>query len=346
MSAGEMITIGAPYGGEGKPDGKINVGGQMYDLGPFFAAIADIGEAEKIAVNNPYSMEPFRKIGRARKVLVGALHQALPANIIPIMRPLVQHAAGPMLDAAREAIKLRMQASHRLMQHPTQTIPLTLDNASFVPGSTATFVIQNPYQGSGGGVYNTNALWAITGMESGSLAQIGGLTITSAVFAGHDYVQAALNGLQSTTGVGAATGASRGWSWSIFASDKRREPHNVFSPWNLQGAAGIIGAIMRETGTVTLSLTNIANLVFTTGFAGSFHVHVKASLCGSPFDPQDIHKTFVPFNQQLSASHSLAAHLPNHMQSVFQTLGQQVNQIRGLDTDLEATLEQPFFFPR
>lgn len=312
----------------------LNVGGQAYDLANVFEGIDLIGASAKLIQKSPYSTEPMKMIGRAQTLLVGAMQQ-MPQALVPVIHPLVKAASGPMLEAAKEAVRLRMQAAHTLMKNPTQSIPLTLlPVATFAIGSTATFTIQNPYQGSGGGVYNTNALWAITGLESGALVNTGGLIITSAIFAGHDYVQASLNGIQTVTGTGNATGTNRGWDFSIFASDKRYRDHTIFSPWNLQGAGGIIGSIMRETGQVKLSLTNVGNSTFA---GGAFHVHVKASLCGSPFQPDHVQKMYVPWAHQLESAHQLSMNMPMGIAKMLGSrLGNNSAELRGIEEEINA----------
>lgn len=318
-------------------DDFIELGGTTYDISDVNLAIAKVGEGLKILGKNPYSTLPMQRIKEARTLLVGAL-QSMPAPLARIVRPLAAAAAGPMMEAANEAVRLRMQSAHSLMKHPTQTIPLTLDAASgtFGANATASFTVQNPYQGSGGAVYNTNGIWAITGLESGALANIGGLLITSAVFAGHDYVEAALNGIADQSAAGSSGAAAvGGWDFSIFASDKRYRDHTVFSPWNLQGAGGIIGSIMRETGQVKFKFLNVGNTTFA---GGAFHVHVKASLCGSPFQPDHVQKMFVPWRDQLVRAQQLSQDMPNRFRQAFSN-----DNIRGIEEDVETAMSLPMY---
>lgn len=310
---------------------------KSYDITPLniMGGIQGIIDAQRLIMKKPGSPEPMRMLAQSEKILVGAM-RALPPALHPVFGQMVQTASGPMLEAAKEAVRLRMRSQHELMKHPTQSIPLTLDSATapgtFVAGSTATFVIQNPYIGSGGAMTNAQGIWAITGLESGSLAAVQGLIVTKAVFAGHDYVEASLNGISSTTGTGASStaGGPEGWDFCIWASDKRTRDHTVFSPWNIQGSSNIIGSIMRETGTVTLGLTNLNNTTFQ---GGAFHVHVKASLCGSPFTAENVHKMFVPFNQQHNAALKMSAAMPSAFAGMYEGLAAQNAQIRGLEEE-------------
>lgn len=319
----EMVVSGA----DGKP----------YDITALniMGGIQGIVDAQRMIMKKPGSPEPMKMLVQSEKILVGAM-RALPPALHPVFGQMVQTASGPMLEAAKEAVRLRMRSQHELMKHPTQSIPLTLDSATapgtFVAGSTATFIIQNPYIGSGGAMTNAQGIWAITGLESGALAAVQGLIVTKAVFAGHDYVQASLNGISSTTGTGASStaGGPQGWDFCIWASDKRTRDHTVFSPWNIQGSSNIIGSIMRETGTVTLALTNLNNATFQ---GGAFHVHVKASLCGSPFSAENVHKMFVPFNLQHNAAVKMASAMPSAFAAVHQGLMEQQAQIRGLEEE-------------
>ena len=85
-------------------------------------------------------------------------------------------------------------------------------------------------------MHNIEAIWAITALESGPLMATSGLIITSAVFAGHDYVQASKSAIRNWPGNTGRAGTD-GWAFYNFASDKRERPHTTFSPWNLQGGA-------------------------------------------------------------------------------------------------------------
>jgi len=309
--------------------------GRQYDIAPILGGLQLMVDAEKKAKQSPGSPEALKMLAKSEQILVGALRQ-LPPGLHPVLGPMVQAASGPVLEAAKEAVRLRMRSQNELMKHPTQSIPLTLDSATapgtFVAGATATFVIQNPYIGSGGAMTNAQGIWAITGLESGALANVSGLLVTKAVFAGHDYVAASLNGIQSTSGTGASStaGGPQGWDFCIWASDKRTRDHTVFSPWNIQGSSNIIGSIMRETGTVTLSLTNLNNTTFQ---GGSFHVHVKASLCGSPFTAENVNKMFVPFNLQHNAAVKMASAMPSAFAALHSGLLAQNAQIRGLEEE-------------
>lgn len=327
--------------------------GQRYNTRSLHEGLAKLVAAQKMVLKNPTDAGAAWKLINDGRMQIGMFQQKMPTALHPILRPLVQAANGPMLEAAREAVRLRMRQSNELMKNPTQSIPLTLDASTFVPATAATFVVQNPYIGSGGAIYNSQGIWAVTAIETGALQYNAGIVFGSAIFAGHDYVSASFGGIQSTTGLGAsagtyvvatgvATGEVRGWPLSMFASDKRFRDHTTFSPWNLQGAGGIIGSIMRETGTVTLGIVNNANVAFPldlagggTGYSGTVNVHVKASLCGSPFNPDLVHRMFVPFNRQLMASHRLATGLPSHFAPMFESLSQAQQQISGLENNLE-----------
>ncbi len=309
--------------------------------------------AQKMVLKNPTDAGAAWKLINDGRLQIGAFQQRLPMAVRPILQPMLNAANGPMLEAAREAVRLRMRQSNELMKNPTQSIPLCLDSSTFVPGKAATFVVQNPYIGSGGAMYNSQGIWAVTAIETGALYYNAGIVFASAIFAGHDYVSASFGGIQSTTGTGAAagtyvvssgaaTGEVRGWPLSMFASDKRFRDHTTFSPWNLQGAGGIIGSIMRETGTVTLGILNNSNNLFPldqagggSGFGGVVNVHVKASLCGSPFNPDLVQRMFVPFNRQLMASQRLATGLPSQFAPMFHSLSAAQQQIAGLEGDYE-----------
>lgn len=334
--ANNVVKVGA-YAPPVSAMRGMSVDGTYYDITELNIAggLQMVVDAQRLIKQKPGSPEPMRMLFAADKILVGAM-KALPPALHPVFGPMVQAASGPMMEAAKEAVRLRMRSQHELMKHPTQSIPLTLDSATapgtFVAGSTATFVIQNPYIGSGGAMSNAQGIWAITGLESGALVNVPGLIITQATFAGHDYVEASLNGILSTTGTGASStaGGPEGWDFCIFASDKRTRDHTVFSPWNIQGSSNIIGSIMRETGTVTLGLRNLNNTTFQ---GGAFHVHVKASLCGSPFTAENVHKMFVPFNQQHAAATRMAAAMPSHFAGLYNSLQQQNMQLQGLQEE-------------
>lgn len=331
----QVITIGGAI--EEKRNSIITVGGQDYDLEPIFGAIDKVVSAERQAVANPYSTNPLRMVLEARNVLVGALSRQVPPGLVPILRPIVKNAAGPMVEAARTAIKLRMESANRLMMKPTQSVPLTLDSGTYTAGASASASVLNPYLGSGGGMYNVNALWAITGFESGALADIKGQLITKLMIAGHDYVGASLGGIKSAVGLA----ANQGWGWYLFASDKRERAHTTVSPWNVQGAGGVVGSIMRETGQVDIAFRNGS----AAAFSGVFHVHVKASLCGSPFKGDALAQTFVPFNRQLAASATLAQHLPSQFANAFRRIGEAAGTLDGLEPALDSVLSDQLFFP-
>ncbi len=314
--------------------GRIQVGStndersDFFDPTPMFAIANAMSATARDAVRNPYSILPHHRFLKLSKELqkVTNLGAAHPNPIARNLSAVMARNAQGYAEAARQAIKLRMSMGNELMKLPTQTIPLTV-TALAAGASIGPFVVQNPYIGSGGAVANSQGIWAITGCESGALINTGGMLTTSAIFAGHDYVNASLGGIQGTNPAAAVT---QGWGWYIWASDKRARPHTTFSPWNLQGAAGIVGSIMRETGTASFTFYNNG----TQPFSGVFHVHVKASLCGSPFKASEteVAKQFVPWHQQMAAAARVAHTLPAHLGRMFQgQLPVQLASIRGLE---------------
>ncbi len=327
----------------------VNHGGKLYNTKPLHEGMRKFVAAQKMVLRNPGDAGAAWKLINDGRMQVGAFQRNMPMALRPVLAPMISAANGPMLEAAREAVRLRMRQSNELMMNPTQSIPCCLDASTFIPGSGVTFVIQNPYIGSGGAMYNSQGIWAITAIETGALEYNAGIVLGQATFAGHDYVAASLGGIASTTGTGAATvaystgaiaGECRGWGLAMFASDKRNRPHTTFSPWNLQGAGGIIGSIMRETGTVALGFANNSNLAFPldlagggTGYSGVIQVHVKASLCGSPFNPDLVQRMFVPFNKQLMASQRLSTGLPSAFAPMFASLSAAQQQIAGLENE-------------
>ncbi len=328
--ANEVIKIGeAPRAFE--PSAKFDVGGKVYDLSNLFGSFDAIKQAMDIADKNPLSTEPMRLVGEAQRMLVGVANAAdLHPAIRNIAHPFMQ-ALGPMAEAAKQAVKLRLNASHHLLQQPTITIPLNVLLTHATDGQQQTYVIQSPYLGSGGAIHNIEAIWAITALETGGLAQpgFGSCVFTQATFAGHDYVNASLSGIQSipvnvgSAAIGVAKPQNRGWGFYNFASDKRERPSTVFSPWNLQGGGGVIGSIMRETGTVTLGMGNIAT-VSTTDYIGTVHVHCKASLCGTPWNPADVQRMFYPWRQQAEYAQKLYHALPSKADRLFQRMHQEM----------------------
>ena len=130
---------------------KFEVGGQTVDLGPLMGAYADVSKAMQLAARNPLGFEPMRLIANAQKVLVGVAKQPLPRQVAHIVSPFAR-SLGPMVEAAREAVRLRLHAGHRLMQQPTITVPITLAIPAngTAPAAGSTIDIQSPYLGSGG----------------------------------------------------------------------------------------------------------------------------------------------------------------------------------------------------
>ncbi len=319
--ANEVIKVGEAERAF-TPSAKFEVGGKLYDLSNLFDSFNAVNKAMKIAHDNPLSVEPMKLIGQAEQLLVGMareennLHPAIGA----IARPFIK-AIGPMAEAAKQAVKLRLNAGHRLLQHPTITIPLNVALVTSTAGTQASFVVQSPYLGSGGATHNIEAIWAITALETGGLEQTGmsSSVFTVAKFAGHDYVNASLSGIQSSTGAGVVT-ATQGWAFYNFASDKRDRACTTFSPWNLQGGGGVIGSIMRETGVVTLGMGNAGTSASSTNFVGTVHVHVKASLCGSPWNVNDVHRMFYPWRQQGKYAQKLFHSLPSKADKLFSRL--------------------------
>ncbi len=321
------------------PSARFQVGDAVYDLSNLFDSFGDIKKAMKIAQDNPLSTEPMKLIGHAEQLLVGmANQQGLHPAIQQIAHPFMK-AIGPMAEAAKQAVKLRLNAGHRLLQHPTITIPLNVLLATSTAGVQAQFVVQSPYLGSGGATHNIEAIWAITALETGALAQTGMSTavFTKALFAGHDYVNASLSGIQSSTGAGVVS-ATQGWGFYNFASDKRDRACTTFSPWNLQGGGGVIGSIMRETGTVTLGMGNTGTTASSSNFCGTVQVHVKASLCGSPWNVNDVHAMFYPWRQQSKYAQKLFHSLPSKADALFNRLQAEMGGGRhfsthGVETD-------------
>lgn len=338
-----LLDVGAAYNG-GKPGGK-------FDLTPFTDAVDQVVRAEKIIHKNPYDKGAMGMIVGSARAMRNFLAQPMPDDVGAVLRPIAHHIAGPMMEHARVGLQLRMHAEHKMIMHPTQSIGLTF---SCPNGGTATVTIQNMYQGSGATGTFQNTLWAITGFESGALANTataaGSLFVSSLIIAGHDYVgasrSAVVTGSVSGTGGGTIvnTTTGSGWGWYVWASDKRERPHTVFSPWNVQGASGIIGSIMRETGQVTLTFLNqTGGTVYV-----PFHIHVKASLCGGPFDVDHLTKMFVPFHKQLAAAHTMGQWLPQHFESAFNPSHNSTyhpKAIRGLEEGLEGLLNDDLFAP-
>lgn len=329
-----------PLAGAQAPVGKIRVGSSeneaadYWDPTPMFQVANAMSATARDAVRNPYAKLPFQRFYALSKELnrlsnVGMTHPNPNAKLLSSV--MARNAQG-YAEAARQAIKLRMAMGNELMKLPTQTIPLTV-TALAAGSSIGPFVVQNPYIGSGGAVSNSQGIWAITGCESGALINNGGMLTTSAIFAGHDYVAASLGGIQGTNPASAVT---QGWGWYIWASDKRNRPHTTFSPWNLQGAAGIVGSIMRETGTASFTFYNNGSQPF----SGVFHVHVKASLCGSPFkgSETEVAKQFVPWHQQMAAAARVTHTLPAYMGRIPWEGGNvHLSTIRGLESEANLT---------
>lgn len=331
---GKRFTLGAVYP---KKDGGIVLSGndgRSVDVTDVFGAIREMTASQERVKKNPWDADAPKMMFRAHKTLMNVEKRMADIGqvadlgaVANIARGLVK-SAKPLYQFAAEAHRLHAKASARLLMHPTQTIPLCFNAGA--AANVASFTIQNPYIGSGGGVYNAAGIWAITGLESTNLTSCTNLRITSAVFAGHDYVSASLNGIQTSSGNVVAV---KGWGWQIFASDKRERAHTVFSPWNLQGASGIVGSIMRETGTVTLAF--VAGAIGGNPLVGDvvFHVHVKASLCGSPFSGEHLAKFFVPWQKQLKAARYMARHHGGVAARAMRS--SRGSTIRGLDGDMD-----------
>lgn len=328
----------------------INVSGQNYDLSRLWEAHAGITNAVLMGMRFPNDPKPFQELERNRKLFIGAATQ-LPPGLRDALRPMMIHAQTKMAEAAKQGIRLRMQAQERLLKRPTQTIPITFNSANFTANTGAQVVLRNPYTGSGV-VYSGQALWAITGLETGALANVGsaGLKIVQANFAGHDYVNAALAAFVSTAGTANATTQAAwstgapgtiacGWDFAIFASDKRKQADNEFSPWNLQGAAGIIGSIMRETGQVTLGFQNSSGAAF----GGTVHVHIKASLCGSPFSDDALRAAYVPMGEQAMAAGVLGLLQPAKLTQQMRQHTQVV--AKGIMDQLESDAFSSIYLP-
>ncbi len=92
---------------------------------------------------------------------------------------------------------------------------------------------------------------------------------------------------------------------------------------------------MRETGTVTLGMGAIGTVA--TAFEGTVHVHVKASLCGSPWNVNDVHRMFYPWRQQSKYAQRLFHSLPSKADALFQRLSHEMGGghggmgVRGVD---------------
>jgi len=326
-----------------KDSGEIMVGtadGREFDIGPLAKTISKIKNGMAIIARNPWDKYGLAEVVTAGHDLSKWEHEDMPTDVGNIVRPLISHGVYPMLSAAHLAMKLRMEAERHLISKPTQTLGIRLTGAA---ASTWQVSIQNPYQGSGVAYEMRNALWAITALEGPPLAAavsvlaagVGTLYLTSAIWAGHDYVAASRAGIvPGSAAVGGGGNLANlivpQWSASIFAPDKRERKSTTFSPWNLQGAGGILGSIMRETGQVTLAFLNATGVTIDV----AFHVHMKASLCGGLFKHEILHQMFVPFHRQLSAAH----HLQNFPIGSFRSAWRNT-PVMGLD-DLDPQVEE------
>ena len=78
------------------------------------------------------------------------------------------------------------------------------------------------------------------------------------------------------------------------------------------------------------------NLNTTGTFAGVFHVHVKASLCGQPWKADDVKHMFLPWREQAHGAHRLFNSLPSKAESLWGHLNQHLHTVQGAGEELDA----------
>jgi hypothetical protein len=284
------------------------------NLTPIIGAFKDLNTAMQISAHNAYDPRAQQAILRARRTLE-VVRRSPPPNqawVGAVVEPFAQ-ALNLMVPAVREGLRIRVEMAERMLSQPTIAIPLNFDLA---PGQESTSIEnKNPYLGSGPANYD-NALWAITAIETPPSFVLGGgccspgpnVLITELTFAGHDYVRAGLQGVTNWPGNTGRLAGNQGYPIWMFSADKTYRRATAFRPWNLSGAEGIVGAVMRETGSINIRVRNAnAQPCAECPFLDSIIIHCAASLCGMPWKKENLAKMYYPLAMQAQVALSLGS---------------------------------------
>lgn len=294
------------------------------NLTPFVGALRDLTAGLQIAAHNPYDLRSHQAVLRANDTI-----QMLRRNPPPAHMPFVGAVVEPfaqalqlMIPAVKAGLQVRVEQGERMLQQPTIAIPVNVD---LPPGGATTSIeLKNPYLGSGGTSYR-DALWAITAIEAppafllqGCCGPGANVLFTELKFAGHDYVNAGLQGITNWPN-NQGRGAVRGYPIWMFSADKTYRRATAFRPWNLSGADGIVGAVMRETGSVNITIQNAnSSPCVECPFLDTIIIYCSASLCGSPWDPKRLSEMYLPLAVQAQAALTLSSYQARTLSSYYQ----------------------------
>jgi hypothetical protein len=330
-----------------EPQGRavIDIGNAEYDITPIVQAFDDLSVGATLAARNPMDPRALRAIQAANAKIQLVQRTQLPRQIIQLIGPFVRELVR-VQSAVSQAHKMRVEVGNALMRQPTVPIPINLALSNVVPDTTD-IEIKNPYLGSGGN--NAGAIWAITAFEAGSGENISGnALITKLSIAGHDYVPAGLAGITSwPSNVGRMTATRLGIPLWHFANNKFHRHETSWRPWNLGDAAGIVGSIMRETGSVIMRFG--WNGGVGTSFNDSLNVLVRATMCGLPFKATDLRDVYLPLAEQAQGAMTLAQYLPITVNKAMAPQGGNVlsnamnNTIRGVEELTQIAPEDMIF---
>lgn len=238
----------------------LNVGGQEHDVSRFMGAVGAFTGAVARSASNPLAIKPLQDAQRAA-ALIAQMPGVSPA-IIDRIRPITEMAL-KAAQATNEVIKLRMEQRAKLTVTPSIPVPLSISLAANT--TSGTFIVKNPYLGSG-----ATGFWAVCGMSTGPIATLTGIRFTSLKFASVDYAVDGQSGITYPV-TGAAT--TPGIPLYVFASDAFLRAEQVWKPWNLGSSAA---AVMSDVAQVSCVLRNDT----ASAFAGDVVFWVQASPCG------------------------------------------------------------------
>lgn len=314
------------------------------DISDVFKIHVDLGNALQAFHANPYDHRPLqamRHIGTRSIPLFNQLHK-YPA-LMEQFGPMATHLSN-ILRVAQTAAKLRVKAAADMARRPLQIVPVPL--AIGAGASFTAIQIRNPYLGATGGVAISDqykAPWSVTAFKTSNNenGQLSPIRIANWTIGGHNYTQAALQGL-TYAGMGAVPPALQGWGAPAFAETKRTHHSTAFEPWHLtaESSAGW-GFIMTETGFLQLDVINASG----SPYVDTYSVYIRATLCGSPFDrftdPTALAHAFVPMVHQYHQAARIAGDWESNVQGV---LGQAARSAQPWTAQLQTAQDQVLSF--
>ena len=295
-----QVTLGAA---DVPPPGAVVIKTKngSVDVADVFKVHVDLGNALAAFHANPYDYRPLQQMRRIGTQSIPLFNQLskYPA-LMEQFGPMASHLSN-ILRVAQTAAKLRVKAAADMARRPLQIVPVPL---SIGAGSSFTAIqIRNPYLGATGGIAISDqykAPWSVTAFKTSNNenGQLSPIRIANWTIGGHNYTQAALQGL-TYAGTGSVAPALQGWGAPAFAETKRTHHSTAFEPWHLtaESSAGW-GFIMTETGFLQLDVINASG----SPYVDTYSVYIRATLCGSPFDrftdPTALAHAFVPMVHQ------------------------------------------------